>query len=262
MDREFYARSSSGVVFDRDLLWHCFAKEYLSPQDQRRDPMAQRIPFGFENGSCGSMGEEVFLVAIPVFRARVAPVLDWCSTIHLFSEVSGSESPVQELFLIHASAFDRMRILRANGVQTLICGVLSPDLLHYGRKLGIRIIHGVAGEVPEVLRAYLGQKLDHPRFRLPGCKGPRNYRRRCKRVCDGDATAEPSSDLGERKVSWGRGRKGRGNPLRKATTREGVSAGPGGFCVCPECGARVPHQNGIPCVQIACPACGRSMVRG
>lgn len=38
-------------------------------------------------------------------------------------------------------------------------------------------------------------------------------------------------------------------------------AGPGGNCVCPACGTKVPHQAGAPCASINCPKCGTKMVR-
>jgi len=38
--------------------------------------------------------------------------------------------------------------------------------------------------------------------------------------------------------------------------------GPGGDCVCPKCGRRVPHERGTPCTQTACPDCGTAMTRG
>jgi len=37
--------------------------------------------------------------------------------------------------------------------------------------------------------------------------------------------------------------------------------GPAGYCVCPNCGNRVPHQRGLPCAQMKCPKCGSLMVR-
>ncbi len=40
-----------------------------------------------------------------------------------------------------------------------------------------------------------------------------------------------------------------------------AGAGPGGFCVCPSCGHKVPHQAGVPCYQVNCPKCGTRMVR-
>lgn len=41
-----------------------------------------------------------------------------------------------------------------------------------------------------------------------------------------------------------------------------MAAGPDGFCVCPKCGAKIPHQIGLPCTSVSCPQCGDKMVRG
>jgi len=37
----------------------------------------------------------------------------------------------------------------------------------------------------------------------------------------------------------------------------GVSAGPGGECVCPSCGYREPQVRGSPCMDKKCPKCGK-----
>lgn len=41
----------------------------------------------------------------------------------------------------------------------------------------------------------------------------------------------------------------------------GGSLGTGGNCVCAKCGAKVPHQRGVKCTNVKCPACGHTMVR-
>ena len=41
----------------------------------------------------------------------------------------------------------------------------------------------------------------------------------------------------------------------------GFGAGPGGHCVCPNCGEQVPHQLGTPCFEQKCPKCGATMTR-
>jgi len=38
-------------------------------------------------------------------------------------------------------------------------------------------------------------------------------------------------------------------------------AGPAGNCVCPSCGAKVPHGRGVSCYSINCPKCGNKMAR-
>jgi hypothetical protein len=32
-------------------------------------------------------------------------------------------------------------------------------------------------------------------------------------------------------------------------------------CLCPACGAKTDHQRGIPCLQVTCAQCGKSLVR-
>jgi hypothetical protein len=39
------------------------------------------------------------------------------------------------------------------------------------------------------------------------------------------------------------------------------AAGPGGDCICPTCGQRLPHQVGQPCYELKCPRCGVTMTR-
>jgi hypothetical protein len=39
------------------------------------------------------------------------------------------------------------------------------------------------------------------------------------------------------------------------------SAGPGGYCLCPECGNKVKHVAGKPCYDQKCPKCGAALVR-
>ncbi|MBM4286946.1 MAG: hypothetical protein FJ135_02145 [Deltaproteobacteria bacterium] len=41
----------------------------------------------------------------------------------------------------------------------------------------------------------------------------------------------------------------------------GFRPGPGGLCICPKCGAEAPHQQGQPCFEMHCPACGAAMMR-
>lgn len=59
----------------------------------------------------------------------------------------------------------------------------------------------------------------------------------------------------------GQGR-GRGGGQRGGGGRnKGGAFGPGGYCVCAKCGARVPHQQGIKCTSLKCPECGHTMIR-
>jgi predicted Fe-Mo cluster-binding NifX family protein len=186
------------------------------------------------------------MLAIPVLRSRVAPVLNWCSRIQIFPEEPCQEGWGKELFLPHLEAAQRLQVLHENGVNTLICGALSADLLRYAGDLGLTVVSGVAGEVQEVVQSYWQNALDHPEFWLPGCRGLRRYRRgglKEKGVpCNGQVRS-----------------RGRNNSLPGPSAEPGL--GPGGFCQCPACGIKVPHEQGIPCMQVKCPRCGQVMER-
>lgn len=38
-------------------------------------------------------------------------------------------------------------------------------------------------------------------------------------------------------------------------------SGPGGNCICPSCGEKIPHEAGMPCRSVKCPNCGNFMIR-
>lgn len=200
-------------------------------------------------------------------RGRVAPVLNWCSRILIFS-ASPDEAAGQELWSPELGPGGRLQLLQEKGVTTLICGALSADLQNCAKQLGLRIIPGVAGEVGEVLRAYWENNLDQPEFWLPGCPGPRRYRQNlgqenCRLLTE-DQGGKPS--MPGSRSDRGSGGGQRGNPAgrcRGAGNSRAVGAGARAAesCICPACGAKAAHERGIPCFQMNCPQCGKPMVR-
>ncbi len=194
------------------------------------------------------------MLAIPVFRARVAPVLDWCSKIIIIPEEGADAASGRQIDVMEENIFSLMRTLREKGTRTLICGALSPEMLNYGESIGLRIIHGIAGDIEEVLQAYRERKLDRPQYWIPGCRGQRRYKggARCTgRGKDGITSRGESGGSGKGPV-----RKGPGDLQWDKAAR-----GQGGFCVCPKCGSRKQHERGIPCSQVRCQACHSSMTR-
>ena len=69
----------------------------------------------------------------------------------------------------------------------------------------------------------------------------------------GDGTGPTGQGPGTgRGMGRGQGRGRMGGPF---------AAGPGGNCVCPNCGAAVVHAAGQPCNAKSCPKCGTKMTR-
>jgi hypothetical protein len=67
---------------------------------------------------------------------------------------------------------------------------------------------------------------------------------------------------GPRGQGPGTGRGTRGSQGGGRGRGGGFGAGPGGECICPKSGERVPHQLGTPCFEQKCPKCGAAMTRG
>jgi len=60
----------------------------------------------------------------------------------------------------------------------------------------------------------------------------------------------------------GMGPLGQGPVSRGAQRRASWGGtGPGGNCVCPDCGEKIPHKPGTPCTSEKCPKCGSKMLR-
>jgi hypothetical protein len=58
---------------------------------------------------------------------------------------------------------------------------------------------------------------------------------------------------------WGTGSGAGGGRGRGGGNRPGT--GPGGDCICPQCGKKIPHTAGQRCVDQTCPDCGARLMR-
>jgi hypothetical protein len=60
---------------------------------------------------------------------------------------------------------------------------------------------------------------------------------------------------GGRGFDRGRGQGGGGRG------QGGCGMGAGGSCLCPKCGRRFPHHQGVPCLNERCEDCGVALIR-
>ena len=75
---------------------------------------------------------------------------------------------------------------------------------------------------------------------------------------DGTGPTGAGAGTGRGRAGGGRGASGVGRGLNNGP----LAAGPGGVCVCPQCGVQVNHVLSQPCMQTKCPSCGATMTRG
>jgi len=66
----------------------------------------------------------------------------------------------------------------------------------------------------------------------------------------------------EQETGEGGWTRGQDRPGGRRAMGGGRGLGPGGECVCPNCGTRLPHERGNPCSENKCPKCGNLMTRG
>jgi len=73
------------------------------------------------------------------------------------------------------------------------------------------------------------------------------------------ASHEVSTGFYRPKIGRGFGWQKQGKFIKEFKEAEGQ--GPGGWCVCPQCGYKVEHQRGTPCASIQCPECKINLER-
>ena len=112
-------------------------------------------------------------VAVPVFRSRVAPVFDCCLRVWVIHIKDDVQTERNELHLFGLSPAQRVRALTREGVTMLICGGISEGLHTLLKSLGVCVVCGIAGQVEEVLAAFMSDRLGEAEFYMPGRTGKR-----------------------------------------------------------------------------------------
>jgi predicted Fe-Mo cluster-binding NifX family protein len=200
--------------------------------------------------------------AFSAWDNRIAPVFDAARQIHVVEAESGKVIAEAEELLGSDLPVQKALRLAELGISTLICGAISRTLREMVAANGIRVISFVTGELREVIRAWLAGGLDATAFAMPGCGGRGRFQGR-------DFSQEVQFMNGRSGMGRGGGRgmgRGGGRSMGRGSLRAGrmgggFAGGPGGNCVCPKCGHRETHQQGVPCMERKCPKCGAAMAR-
>jgi predicted Fe-Mo cluster-binding NifX family protein len=101
----------------------------------------------------------IMKVAIPRFGESVAPCFEYSATVAIFT-LRGRQIVSQVDFALQShDPLDRLRLLRDQGVGTLICGGVQDRFEDLLEASGIRVISWVSGNVEELLEQYLDGRL-------------------------------------------------------------------------------------------------------
>ncbi len=197
--------------------------------------------------------------AFATWDRRIAPVFDTARRLHVAEIEAGRIVAEREEALADDMPVRKALRLAELGVETLVCGAITRPLHAIVASYGIRVIPFVAGDLGEVIQAWLRGGLEGEDFAMPGCRG---RGRGCRGGIYGmnqEVYIMNKSGRGGMGPGDGRGR-GRGGQGRGRMGGP-AKAGAGGTCLCPKCGHQVPHEVSVPCARKACPKCGAAMVR-
>jgi len=188
--------------------------------------------------------------AFAVWNQRIAPVFDVAQAVHLVESEANQIIRESLESLPQGLPFESAIHLSHVGVDTLVCGAISRPLHEMVVSLGIKVVPFVAGNLREIIQVWLQGNLKIENFGMPGCC------RRRKSLYNRDSLEEQEvySMRGQGRAGQGGG-QGRGGQGKTRTT--GVI----GQCVCPQCGQKETHEQGIPCTEKKCPQCGATMTR-
>jgi predicted Fe-Mo cluster-binding NifX family protein len=194
--------------------------------------------------------------AFSVWDNRIAPVFDVAQQIHLVETKAGRIVSEKLEALADDMPVQKVACLAELGVDILVCGAVSRPLQEMIAAYDIRIIPFVAGDLREVIEAWLAGKREIALFAMPGCC------KKKRRICASQGVPGEVFDMrGRSGGGMGPGRGMGGGGRRGGRMGGPLAAGPGGYCVCPQCGHKELHEVAIPCAQKQCPKCGAVMVR-
>jgi predicted Fe-Mo cluster-binding NifX family protein len=98
-------------------------------------------------------------VAIPRFGEFVAPCFEYSATIAIFITRGRQIVDQTDFRLQSRDPVDRVRLLRDQGVETLICGGVQDRFEDLVVASGIRVVSWVSGRVEELLKLFLDGRL-------------------------------------------------------------------------------------------------------
>jgi len=127
--------------------------------------------------------------AFPYWDNRIAPVFDSARHVCLVDTEGGRIVRQTRLTMPGGPPARKAMFLLEQGVHTLVCGAISSQLREMGSAYGIGILPFRAGDLDEVIAAWLAGRAGSGVFAMPGCCGGgrgRGRGRNCRYGQDAD----------------------------------------------------------------------------
>jgi len=110
-------------------------------------------------------------VALTVWNGRISPVFDVSQEILVLDIEGDAVTARRNETVTETEPFSRVKKLTDLTIETLICGAISRSLAWALSAHVIQVIPFVAGDIEEVIEAFLADKLPNQKMAMPGCRG-------------------------------------------------------------------------------------------
>jgi predicted Fe-Mo cluster-binding NifX family protein len=99
-------------------------------------------------------------VALPLFGKEVAPRFCFAREMIVVDLVDGREDGRRYVMLGPEHGPTRIKLLRAHGIEILLCSGFNRHLLPVATESGIEVVWGLQGEVDEILEKFRTGRLE------------------------------------------------------------------------------------------------------
>lgn len=111
-------------------------------------------------------------IALPIFQARISPVLDACRDLMVIDIEDGQEERRMTVSLVEMSCEERCAAIAGRKIDTVICAGISDRMSCHLENRGIHLVSGIAGSIDRIVAAYCQGRLWEERYLMPGKRRP------------------------------------------------------------------------------------------
>ena len=113
----------------------------------------------FASGQTSKLGDQDVKVAIPRMGEFVAPCFEYSATMAIFTIEEGRIVEQMDFPFRSRDPFDRVRLLRDQKVDVIICGGMTERYQDLVKTSGIEVISWVSGPVDDLVSLFIRGKL-------------------------------------------------------------------------------------------------------
>jgi predicted Fe-Mo cluster-binding NifX family protein len=108
-------------------------------------------------------------IGLTVLGNRIAPVFDVSGTL-LVLEIENNSVINKKKEILDAHDINlKFNIMKALGIETLVCGAISRRFQYKAEESGIDLIPFICGNIDDVINSFLSGKPLNIEYSMPGC---------------------------------------------------------------------------------------------